>query len=112
MLRVSPTRGAVAGLRAPPGAADGRVVERLGKASAAGPELWRAFCVEMARSTRETGLLGGALLLVAFPLWSIFDRVHEPDHAAAFFVVRVVVEVAALGVWVLLCSRRFGTRFA
>jgi diguanylate cyclase (GGDEF)-like protein len=66
----------------------------------------------MVRSTRETGMLGGALLLVAFPLWALFDRIHEPGHAEEFFVVRVVVELVALVGWVLLCHRRFGPRHA
>ena len=86
-------------------------MERTGEAPA-GSDLWRAHCAEMARSTRETGVLGGALLLVAFPLWSIFDRIHEPGHADAFFVVRLVVELVALVAWVLLCHRRFGARHA
>ena len=66
----------------------------------------------MVRSTRETGILGGALLLVAFPLWSVFDRIHEPQHADAFFAVRVVVELVALVFWVLLCHPRIGSRHA
>jgi diguanylate cyclase (GGDEF)-like protein len=86
-------------------------VERTGEAPA-GSDLWRTHCAEMARSTRETGVLGGALLLVAFPLWTIFDRIHEPEHADAFFVVRLVVELVALVAWVLLCQRGFGTRHA
>lgn len=86
-------------------------MERTGEASA-GRDLWRAHCEEMVRSTRETGLLGGALLLVAFPLWSLFDRIHEPRHADEFFVVRVGVELVALVAWVLLCHRRIGTRHA
>jgi diguanylate cyclase (GGDEF)-like protein len=86
-------------------------VERTGEVPA-GRELWRAHRSEMLRSTRETGVLGGALLLVAFPLWSLFDRVHEPRHADAFFVVRVVVELVALVAWVLLCHRRIGSRHA
>src|SRR5215212_8490654 len=91
--------------------ADGVVVERTGEAPA-GRDLWRAHCEEMVRSTRETGMLGGALLLVAFPLWSLFDRVHEPGHADAFFVVRLVVELIALVGWMLLCHRRIGPRHA
>src|SRR5215212_9674939 len=91
--------------------ADGVVVERTGEAPA-GRNLWRAHCGEMVRSTRETGVLGGALLLVAFPLWTLFDRTHEPRHADAFFVVRGVVEIVALVAWVLLCHRRFGPRHA
>jgi diguanylate cyclase (GGDEF)-like protein len=86
-------------------------VERTGEVPA-GRELWRAHRSEMLRSTRETGVLGGALLLVAFPLWSLFDRVHEPGHADAFFLVRVVVELVALVAWVLLCHRRIGSRHA
>jgi diguanylate cyclase (GGDEF)-like protein len=86
-------------------------VERTGEAPA-GRDLSRAHREEMAGSTRETGILGGALLLVAFPLWSLFDRIHEPDNADAFFAVRVVVELIALVFWVLLCHRRIGPRHA
>ncbi len=85
-------------------------MERTGEA--AGRDLWRAHCDELVRSTGETGMLGGALLLVAFPLWSLFDRVHEPQHADTFFLVRVVVELVALVAWLLLCHRRFGPRHA
>jgi diguanylate cyclase (GGDEF)-like protein len=77
-----------------------------------GRDLSRAHRDEMVRSTRETGILGGALLLVAFPLWSLFDRIHEPDNADAFFGVRVVVELMALLFWILLCHRRIGPRHA
>jgi diguanylate cyclase (GGDEF)-like protein len=66
----------------------------------------------MVHSTRATAMLGGAVLLVAFPLWSLFDRVHEPDHADSFFVVRGAVELVALVAWVLLCHRRIGPRHA
>src|SRR3954469_10785039 len=104
MSRVSPT------LRAGVRTADGPRVERTREAPEA--EVWRAHCVEMVRSTRETGILGGALLLVAFPLWSVFDRIHEPQHADAFFVVRVVVELVALVIWVLLSPPRCGPRHA
>ena len=86
------------------------MVERTREAS--GSDLARAHRDEMVRSTRETGILGGALLLVAFPLWSLFDRIHEPEHADAFFAVRVVVELVALVFWVLLCHRRIGPRHA
>jgi diguanylate cyclase (GGDEF)-like protein len=87
-------------------------MERLEEASAAAPDVRRAHRVEMARTARETGILGGALLLVAFPLWSLFDRVHEPGNADSFFLVRVLVEAAALVLWALLCTRRFGRRHA
>jgi diguanylate cyclase (GGDEF)-like protein len=86
-------------------------VERTREASA-GSTLWRAHCEETARSTRSTGMLGGVVLLVGFPLWSLFDRVHAPDQADAFFVLRGVVEIIALVGWVLLCNRRIGPRFA
>ena len=86
------------------------MVERTREAS--GSDLARAHRDEMVGSTRETGILGGALLLVAFPLWSLFDRIHEPEHADAFFAVRVVVELVALVFWVLLCHRRIGPRHA
>jgi diguanylate cyclase (GGDEF)-like protein len=86
-------------------------MERTGEASPE-PSLWRAHCQEVARSTRSTGMLGGVVLLVGFPLWSLFDRVHAPDQADAYFVVRAVVEVVALVGWVLLCHRRIGPRFA
>ena len=86
-------------------------MEATGEAPAGG-DLWRAHCDELVRSTRVTGMLGGALLLFAFPLWSLFDRIHEPRHADAFFLVRGGVELVALVAWVLLCNRRFGPRHA
>jgi diguanylate cyclase (GGDEF)-like protein len=75
-------------------------------------DLRRAHHAEVRASTRETGALGGALVLVAFPLWALFDRVQEPANADRFFVLRMAVELVALGVWVLLCRPRFGTRHA
>ena len=67
---------------------------------------------EVRRATRSTGLLAGGVLLTAWPLWALFDHVHEPDRAASFLAVRGVIEVLILPVVACLWHRRLGTRHA
>ncbi len=58
--------------------------------------------------TRLSGLVGAALVLVLFPLWSLFDAVLEPALAPRLFQLRWIfmlpIAIAAICVW------RGGTR--
>ncbi|MBA2625462.1 MAG: GGDEF domain-containing protein [Acidimicrobiia bacterium] len=74
--------------------------------------LRRAHHEEVRTNTRETGLMAGAILLVALPLWSVFDQVHEPEHAGTFLILRLATEVLGLAVWGMLWAPRFGRRRA
>lgn len=67
---------------------------------------------EVRRVTRTTGLMAGGVLLTAWPLWAVFDQVHEPDRAGAFLTVRLVIEILLVPVLGCLWHRRFGTRHA
>jgi diguanylate cyclase (GGDEF)-like protein len=59
-------------------------------------------------STRTTGLAAGVMILVAMPLWSLYDRMVVPDLADRFFTLRIAVLVPILIGWLLLLKRPFG----
>ena len=55
-----------------------------------------AFQEEVKQSTRSTGIVAGAVAVVAFPAWIGFDRVLDPAHASTFAVYRLVALVPIL----------------
>ena len=61
-----------------------------------------AFRAEVKLSTRATALAGGALAIVAFPAWAIFDHLVDPAHAAEFTTLRLVLELPLIGLWLTL----------
>jgi diguanylate cyclase (GGDEF)-like protein len=71
-----------------------------------------AHAEEMRASTRTTGLAGGALILVAMPLWALYDRVAAPGLAERFLLLRLAVLVPIAVCWLLLLKRPFGERHA
>lgn len=71
-------------------------------------EVRAAHAAEMRASTRTTGLAAGVLILVAMPLWSVYDRIVVPDLADRFFTLRVGILVPVLLGWLLLLKRPFG----
>ena len=75
-------------------------------------EVRAAHAAEMHAATRTTGLAAGVLILVAMPLWSVYDRVVIPDQADSFFALRVGVLVPILIGWLLLLKRPFGDQNA
>ena len=75
-------------------------------------EILAAHAAEMQASTRTTGIVGGAIILVAMPLWALYDRVVAPGLADKFLVVRVVSLVPVFITWLLLQRRPFGDRHA
>ena len=73
-------------------------------------EVRTAHALEMRAATRTTGLAGGLLILVALPLWSIYDHLVEPDLADRFLALRLGVLVPILAGWLLLLKRPLGER--
>jgi len=85
------------------------------RASADSPtasEVRAAHAAEMLASTRTTGLAAGVMILVAIPLWSIYDRLVVPEQADRFFTLRMAVVAPVLIGWLLLLKRPFGDRHA
>jgi diguanylate cyclase (GGDEF)-like protein len=66
----------------------------------------------MRASTRTTGIVGGAIILVAMPLWALYDRVVVPEQADRFLVIRLLSMVPVLIAWLLLRRRPFGDKHA
>lgn len=52
-----------------------------------------AYHERLRSETRASALIGGVVLLVAFPLWSAFDWLVLPARAGQFMIVRVAFEV-------------------
>jgi diguanylate cyclase (GGDEF)-like protein len=75
-------------------------------------EVRAAHAEEMRASTRTTGLAGGALILVALPLWGVYDRIVEPELAAELLTVRLLLLIPIFVGWLALWHRSFGERHA
>ena len=75
-------------------------------------EVRAAHAAEMRAATRTTGLAAGVMILVAVPLWGIYDRMVVPDLADQFFTLRVGILLPVLLGWLLLLKRPFGDRHA
>ena len=71
-------------------------------------EVRAVHAAEMRAATRTTGLAAGVMILVAMPVWSLYDRLVVPDLADRFFVLRIVILVPVLLGWLLLLKRPFG----
>jgi diguanylate cyclase (GGDEF)-like protein len=67
-------------------------------------EVHDAYRAEVRRATRGSGLLLGAIGVVALLCWTGFDIVLQPDNAALFFALRVTASAAMLGVCLVLRS--------
>ena len=65
-------------------------------------EIHDAHRAEIRRATRGSGLLLGAIGIVALLCWTGFDVVLQPDNAAFFFVLRVIASSAMVGVCLVL----------
>jgi diguanylate cyclase (GGDEF)-like protein len=65
-----------------------------------------AFRAEVRLSTRATALAGGAIAIVAFPLWAIFDHLVDPAHASEFTTLRLVLEAPLIALWLTLFTER------
>ena len=64
-----------------------------------------AYRRTLATSARESARVAGILLLIAFPLWSVFDFIVVPSHAITFLKVRIGFEVLIAGAVVASRSR-------
>ena len=54
------------------------------------PDLDARFRAEVRTSTRATGIVAGAVGVVALPAWMGFDYIVEPDHASTFALLRLI----------------------
>ncbi|HYF47168.1 MAG TPA: GGDEF domain-containing protein [Acidimicrobiales bacterium] len=75
-------------------------------------EVREVHAAEMRASTRTTGLVGGVIILVAMPLWAIYDQVVAPEVAGRFLTVRLLSLLPVLVAWLLLRREPFGERHA
>lgn len=64
--------------------------------------LRRAFREEVREATRTTGISAGAIGVVAFPLWGVFDYLVAPGQAATFVVLRLAFTVPIFALWLAL----------
>ena len=89
------------------------------------PELDARFRAEVRTSTRATGIVAGAVAVVALPAWMGFDYIVEPDHASTFALLRLIAlgpmlvclgalftgsDVVARSCWCWPSSRRWRSR--
>ena len=71
-----------------------------------------AHAAELQASTRTTAIVGGAIILLAMPMWALYDQAVAPEVAERFFLVRMLSLVPVLAAWVLLRRPVFGERHA
>jgi diguanylate cyclase (GGDEF)-like protein len=64
-----------------------------------------AFRAETRRATRGSGLLLGAIGVVALLCWTGFDVALQPDNAAVFFALRVTASLAMTGTYLVMRTR-------
>ncbi|HUR18307.1 MAG TPA: GGDEF domain-containing protein [Acidimicrobiales bacterium] len=70
-----------------------------------------AFHTELCTATRESALLAGIIVLVAFPAWGVFDAILLPERWHTFMAVRLGFEIPILLVFLSLWWRRLGQRW-
>jgi diguanylate cyclase (GGDEF)-like protein len=66
------------------------------------------FKAEVKESTRATAISAGAVAVLAYPTWSIFDYLVEPSHAHDFVVVRLLLTIPILLCCLALLFTRWG----
>lgn len=66
------------------------------------------FCLEVKRSTRVTGIIAGAIAVVAFPGWAAFDHLVEPANADSFLWLRLMLTIPIVLLWLALAFSRWG----
>jgi diguanylate cyclase (GGDEF)-like protein len=64
-----------------------------------------AFRAEVRRATRTTAIAGGAIAIVCFPAWAIFDHLVDPAHGARFAGLRFALELPLIALWLTLFTR-------
>jgi diguanylate cyclase (GGDEF)-like protein len=82
-----------------------------GPGASADDALTRAYAAEVRRTTRSAALVAGAIAIVVFPAWSVFDALLLPDQVGSFLRVRVLVTALLVPIWLLLLWRRSGERW-
>lgn len=65
---------------------------------------------ELRERARTSGLVVGVIAVMVVPAWAAFDAVLEPEHAAAFALLRLLCDVPMLVALWLLRARPLGRR--
>ena len=69
------------------------------------------YHAQLRTAARETTVLAGAVGVVAFPLWVVFDALVLPDGASTFLGLRLLFEGLIVVAWLALRSPRLGGRW-
>ncbi len=68
------------------------------------------FRRQVKAATRSTGLTAGAIAVVAYPAWALFDHLVEPESAGQFLWLRIGFTVPIVFLWLGLRFSRAGHR--
>lgn len=72
----------------------------------------RAFHDQLCLLTRSSAVIASWLMVIAYPLWAVFDAQLLPEQAPSFIAVRLAGEVPIVAVWAALRSPRIGPALA
>lgn len=70
--------------------------------------LREGFLTQLKRELRATGLVATGLVIICFPLWTIFDSVFAPERTQEFLALRLFGSLPALVCLPLLRWHRWG----
>lgn len=68
------------------------------------------FSEVVRRSTRATGIIGGAVAVLGFPAWVGFDLLVDPTDGAEFALIRLICTIPMAALWLALIYTRLGHR--
>jgi diguanylate cyclase (GGDEF)-like protein len=74
-------------------------------------DLRAGYHAQLRTAARDTTVIAGAVGVVAFPLWILFDALVLPDGAATFLGLRLLFEGLVLSAWLGLRSPKVGGRW-
>lgn len=78
--------------------------------TAQGLDTRERFCAEVRRSTRATGISGGAIAAIGYPSWTAFDYLVEPDTGGDLLPIRLLAMIPIVLFWVAMIFSRFGDK--
>ncbi len=68
------------------------------------------FDSQVKTATRATGLSAGAIAVIAYPVWSLFDYLVEPSNAESLLWIRLGFTVPIVLIWLGLLTSQWGHR--
>jgi diguanylate cyclase (GGDEF)-like protein len=77
---------------------------------AAWAEILERFRQQVKVATRSTGLVAGAIAVIAYPAWALFDHLVEPESAGEFVWLRIGFTIPIALLWLGLRFSRAGHR--